>query len=98
MAREGTFEVEGRTFRFRKPHIGAVRAFDEFLHGDEKGRLSGYYAATLSVVLDAVHRVDPTVTEAELDALLDEDSLTDFMRAIQRLSGTGDSTGEAARP
>lgn len=101
MAISGSFEVEGKTFRFRKPHLGPVRSFNETLKLAQEGSasLADIYEASLSVVHDAVSRLDPNVTKEALAAVLDDDSLFAMQGAVMKLIGAKEADpGEAASP
>jgi hypothetical protein len=88
MALTGTFEADGRTWTFRKPHVGPVLRFNEVLALAEEGnaKLSQLFGASLDVIRDAVARIDPGVTREQLADALDEDQIREFQAAIMKLS------------
>ena len=97
----GTHEIDGRVFRFRKPHLGPIRRFTETLKLANEGasNASDLFSASFALIHDAVSRLEPSLTLADLENALDEDDLPKFVGAVMSLIGAKEEApGEAPRP
>lgn len=101
MAITGTFEADGRRWVFRRPHVGPVMRFNETIElaGEGKASWVDVLRASVTVIHDAVARVDPAVTRQELEDGLDQVQLREFQKAVMALIGVEEpAPGEPSSP